>query len=218
MAPRWLYWLSIASLIAALISAIVIIADLRRHPQKMAVMDYVWPITALYFGPIAVWSYRVMGRNIGEGKDDKPFWMKTFVGATHCGAGCTLGDIIAEFLVFYVGLAIAGTMFGAALVADYVLAFILGIAFQYFSIVPMRNLKPLEGIIAAVRADTLSLTAFGIGLFVWMTLTHYVFFHPAVELNGPVFWSMMQIGMIVGFATTFPMNWWLVKSGIKEAM
>ena len=24
--------------------------------------------------------------------------------------------------------------------------------------------------------------------------------------------------LIIGFATTFPVNWWLVKSGIKEAM
>jgi len=29
---------------------------------------------------------------------------------------------------------------------------------------------------------------------------------------------MMQIAMIVGYATVYPMNWWLIKSGFKEAM
>ncbi len=29
---------------------------------------------------------------------------------------------------------------------------------------------------------------------------------------------MMQLAMIVGFATSYPANWWLVRRGIKEAM
>ena len=218
MTPHWLYLLSIVSLVAALVSAVVIALDLRRHPQKMGVMNAVWPVTALYFGPLAIWAYWAMGRQAGADHKDKPFWMTTFVGATHCGAGCTLGDIIAEFVVFFTGLAIAGSSFGAELVGDYILAFSLGIAFQYFAIVPMRNLSPGQGIIAALKADALSLTSFEIGLFGWMALMRYVFFHPALHPDSPVFWFMMQIGMIVGFATTFPVNWWLVKSGVKEAM
>jgi hypothetical protein len=29
---------------------------------------------------------------------------------------------------------------------------------------------------------------------------------------------MMQIAMLCGFVTSYPVNWWLVRSGIKEAM
>jgi hypothetical protein len=216
MPPHWLYWASVASLIAAAISAIIIIADLRRHPQKMMVMNPVWAITALYFGPLAVWAYWKMGRP-GGGHNQKPFWQTTFVGVTHCGAGCTLGDIIAEFLVFFTAIVI-GSTFGAELILDYAFAFTLGIIFQYFSIVPMRDLGPGEGIIAAIKADTLSLTSFEIGLFGWMALMRFVFFQPALHPDSPVYWFMMQIGMIIGFATAFPVNWWLVKSGLKEAM
>jgi len=28
----------------------------------------------------------------------------------------------------------------------------------------------------------------------------------------------MQIAMIIGFVSAYPMNWWLIKKGIKEAM
>ena len=29
---------------------------------------------------------------------------------------------------------------------------------------------------------------------------------------------MMQVGMMIGFATAYPMTWWLLKMGIKETM
>jgi hypothetical protein len=29
---------------------------------------------------------------------------------------------------------------------------------------------------------------------------------------------MMQIAMLVGFATSYPVNWWLIETGIKERM
>jgi hypothetical protein len=33
-----------------------------------------------------------------------------------------------------------------------------------------------------------------------------------------VYWFLMQIGMILGFATSWPANVWLIRKGIKEAM
>jgi Domain of unknown function (DUF4396) len=29
---------------------------------------------------------------------------------------------------------------------------------------------------------------------------------------------MMQIGMLIGFATTYPVNWWLIRRGSKGIM
>ncbi len=29
---------------------------------------------------------------------------------------------------------------------------------------------------------------------------------------------MMQIAMLAGFVSSYPVNWWLIRSGIKEAM
>ena len=40
---------------------------------------------------------------------DEPRWAGIAVGASHCAAGCTLGDIIAEFGLFALGATIAGT-------------------------------------------------------------------------------------------------------------
>jgi hypothetical protein len=137
----------------------------------------------------------------------------------HCGAGCTLGDIIAEFAIFFIGVTIAGMAIWPELIGDFAVAFAFGIAFQYFAIVPMRRLSPREGIVAALKADALALTAFEVGLFSWMLLMRFVFFHSSpLHPDEARYWFMMQIGMALGFVTSYPMNWWLIRRGIKEAM
>jgi len=32
------------------------------------------------------------------------------------------------------------------------------------------------------------------------------------------YWFMMQIGMVLGYFTSYPVNWWLIRKGVKEAM
>lgn len=71
------------------------------------------------------------------------------LGATHCGAGCTLDDIVAEPIVAALGLTLFGKGIFAAWALDYVLAFAFGIAFQYFTIAPMRGLG-VRGDVAAL--------------------------------------------------------------------
>ena len=59
--------------------------------------------------------------------------------ATHCGAGCVLGDLIAEWIVFAAALTLAGFALPVEYPFDYVLALSWGILFQHFVIVPMRR-------------------------------------------------------------------------------
>jgi hypothetical protein len=194
----------------------------------MPVMEAVWPVTALYAGPAGVWLYRRYGRttsarwlrenNRGE-PPDKPRWATIATGVSHCGAGCTLGDIAAEFAVFGLGLTVAGTALPFEYAGDYILAVGLGLIFQYFAIAPMRGLGVRDGMKAAAKADILSLTAFEVGLFAWMALMAFVFFpDPHLHPSSPVYWFLMQPGMLLGFATSWPANVWLIRRGIKEAM
>jgi hypothetical protein len=141
------------------------------------------------------------------------------VATTHCGAGCTLGDIVGEWWIFGAGLMLAGGDLGTRLLLDFLLAWAFGVAFQYFTIVPMRGLSLGKGLMQAVRADTLSIGAFQIGMSVWAALTYFVFFpNPHLKVNESVFWFMMQIGMIVGFFTSYPINTFLIKARWKERM
>jgi hypothetical protein len=59
------------------------------HRRSMWIMDVVWPLTVLYWGPLGLAFYWIVGR---QSMDRKRMWQFTFGGATHCGAGCALGD------------------------------------------------------------------------------------------------------------------------------
>jgi Domain of unknown function (DUF4396) len=257
--PSTLYIISWISILLGIACAAIVALDiLSGHRQKMWIMDLVWPITALYSGPLGLAFYYSRGRqsrkdmqsmrgheshsmqpadarmnpgmrhqghmsgamehghmSTGSGR---PFWEAAAVAATHCGAGCTLGDIIAEWFVFFVPFSLFGmTLFGAWAI-DYILAFIFGIAFQYFTITPMKNLSPKEGLIAALKADALTLTAWQVGMYGWMAIVTFVIFGYQLKPNDPVFWFMMQIAMVAGFLTSYPVNCWLLAVGIKEKM
>ena len=249
MAPHWLMIVSWIALALGFASALVILADefLIGNRQHMAIMNLVHPITALYWGPFWVCAYFQNGRKAGtkamhaqakrlaaEGVDPEelrrraestqPEHMRPWHVAnavSHCGAGCTLGDIGGEWILFALGtptLLVLGA-FGWEIIADFSLAWTFGIAFQYFTIVPMRDdVGKLRGISRAIKVDTLSIVAFQLGLFGWMALSHFVLFQPPLKIDTSSHWFMMQIGMIIGFFTAWPMNRWLVRSGIKEKM
>ena len=229
--PEWLNLLSTLSLCVAGLCALTIAADLVFHPQKMWIMNIVWPVTALYAGPLALLTYLKAGRpsarqsvTTAEEKGEKnpgmqkPFWLTVAVGATHCDSGCALGDLVAEWFTFAVPLVIFGSKVFGGWVIDYICAYLLGIVFQYFSIKPMKDLSPGQGVWAAIKADTLSLTAWQIGMYGWMAIVTFIIFGHEIEKTTPVFWFMMQIAMLCGFCTAYPVNWWLIRTGIKEAM
>lgn len=220
MIPGWLESLSMIVVIFSIVCAIGITVDIALHPQAMWIMNLVWPLTALYAGPIGVWFYVTIGRSSDERhkhRKTERFWPKALKGATHCGAGCAVGDFIGEWLVFASGLLLFDSKLGTKYVVAFTLAYGFGIFFQYFAIAPMRGLGAGEDLIAAIKADTLSLIAYEVGMFVWMAVTQKLLF-PGIEPTAWTFWFMMQIAMILGLATTFPVNWWLIKAGIKEAM
>lgn len=175
----------------------------RGYRQPMKVRQWVWPLTGLYLGPAAVWAYSRWGRpnshrwlqeHHRDAPPAKPRWGGTSVGVSHCGAGCTLGDIIAEFAIYGLGLTIAGQALYAEYIGDYILA--------------------------AAKADILSLSAFEVGLFGWMAVQAFALFPAPHHLhpNSPVYWFGMQIGMITGSLTAYPVNAWLIRTGIKEVM
>lgn len=51
-----------------------------------------------------------------------------------------------------------------------------------------------------------------------MALVTFGLFGREIPPTSPVFWFMMQIGMMAGFLLSYPVNWWLVRSGVKERM
>jgi hypothetical protein len=223
--------------------AIVVLTDVLLHPPHMTIMTIVWPVCALFGTVLLLWLYFRYGREVGpsahhdrrsghpdEPGQSQPFPIVVAKGTLHCGSGCTIGDIAAEWIAY--ATPTAAIAFGwhsvftektyAVWVFDFVLALGLGIIFQYYAIVPTRHLSLWKGIWAALKADALSLIAWQIGMYCLMAFLQFVVFAGKLGGRAPVdsveFWGAMQLAMIVGFVTSYPMNWWLIRSGIKEPM
>jgi hypothetical protein len=155
MAPGWLTTVAWLYLGICFLCAGAIAYDIgfNRRRQAMGVMNAVYPITALYFGPCALALYRRWGRAARQTATPsntsaaamprmatRPRWATMAIEVSHCGAGCSLGDLIAEWTIFALALTVAGRTLFAEYIGDYVLALTLGILFQYYAIAPMRGL------------------------------------------------------------------------------
>ena len=221
MAPAWLTVLAWIYLSTCLCCALAIAYDIfvNGRRQAMGVMNAVFPITALYLGPLALAFYFRWGRAAAHGKE-RPWWAMMATEVSHCGAGCVLGDVISEFAIFALALTISGSTLAAEYLGDYALALAFGILFQYFAIAPMRGLGLKDGLKAATKADFISLTFFEVGLFAWMAIMAFVLFPAPHQLmpNSASFWLLMQAGMGIGYVTSWPANVWLVNRGIKVPM
>ena len=224
MTPDWLATLAGIYVPLSVLTALLVMADifLAGRRQPMAIMDAVWPLTMLYWGPIGLVFYAWFGRGMKRGAGqamhhgDKPMWQTVFTGATHCGAGCAAGDFIGDWLAYGLGVTLFGSELGGKYLLAFGLAYLFGIVFQYFSVAPMRHLGLRQGLIAAVKIDTLSLLAYQIGMFAWMGCRAWLY--PGLQPTTWAYWLMMQVAMVLGFVTTYPVNWWLIDRGIKEKM
>ncbi|GAA4825827.1 DUF4396 domain-containing protein [Tomitella cavernea] len=247
--PSWLVGLAWASLAIAFGCAIAVAVDVYLRPQPMAVMNLVWPICALFGSVLWLGAYLAWGRaprpaaRAGGGHGDIPSGplgmskrprttsTSVFIGTSHCGAGCTLADLLVEWVLFGApAVAVIGGMHWlfnvemyAAWVIAYVAALAIGIGFQYFGIAPMNPRRGRAGNLrAAARADVLSLTAWQLGMYATMALAQLALLPAwlggAAAVSTPVFWVIMQVAMLFGFATSFPVNWWLIRTGVKDPM
>ncbi len=210
----------------------------------MGIMSVVWPVTARFGIGWVAWQYFRCGRlaqdsaaraamDRGEAMPSMaqtPFPMMVANAELHCGSGCMLGDICAEWLVllapsvavFFGWHWLFGPEKFAAWVADFLFACAGGVVFQYFSIKPMRDLTPGAALWAAIKADTLSLTSWQIGMYGFMAFANFDLSQHVLGLTLRTdtleFWFAMQTAMLCGFATAYPMNWLLIRTGVKEKM
>ena len=160
------------------------------------------------------------GRSDMPGMKGRPRWQSVVLSTLHCGAGCTLADIVGEWFLFFVPVAIGGSILAGTWVVDYLLALAFGIGFQYAAIRGMERTLPRgEAIRRAAKADILSLTAWQAGMYGWMAVAIFALNGgEAMPRTSFVFWFSMQVAMACGFLVALPVNILLIRAGIKKGM
>lgn len=218
-------------ILSGILLSIYVYFDTRKHKQSMHIMGIVWPLTMLWASWIGLLAYISFGRqknnmepmkmdpNMDMSNNDmmmetkKHKWQGIALSTLHCGAGCTLADIIGESIIGGFGLSIVT---GWSL--DYILALIIGVYFQYVAIQQMGKIAPKAAITKALKSDILSLTAWQVGMYGFMGIYIMFFAEGGINRASYEFWFVMQLAMVAGFIISYPMNIWLIKKGVKHSM
>ncbi len=148
----------------------------------------------------------------------RPMWQKSVLSAFHCGAGCTLADIIGESGGYLWLNKIEGWNIVWQWGLDYLLALLIGVLFQYAAIHPMQKMSFSKTLSRAFKIDFFSLTSWQIGMYVCAWFIFFVFPGHLFHADSIMFWFIMQIAMSVGFLFAYPTNYILIKTGIKPGM
>ncbi len=150
-------------------------------------------------------------------------WQSVALSALHCGAGCTLADIIGEGFTNYVPVTIASSQVFGNWVLDFILALIIGISFQFYAIREMEKISVRNALFRAFKADFFSLLSWQIGnkkhgCLIPVLVIFILFAATPLPKDTWMFWFMMQIAMLFGFICAYPMNALLIKNGVKKGM
>jgi hypothetical protein len=190
-------------------------------------MEVAWPITALYFGPFALWAYVRFGRPMADTvvrtgalemtPQPRPRWQTLFLADVLCGSGCAFGFVISDWGMFLGGILIASSFLWGEYIVDFVFAYAAGIAFQYLSTKQLKMMSAGETLKSAFKVDSFPVFLFELGLFAWMAVVRLAIFPgKTMQPSSAVYWFMIQIGMILGFVTSLPANWLHLRKHNKE--
>lgn len=133
---------------------------------------------------------------------------KLAVSATlHCLLGCGIGEVLGMIIGTWLGLAMMQTMI-LAIVLGFVMGFALGI-------IPLlrKNFSFQQAIKIVFVAEGLSIAvmeAFEVGTQLLI---------PGVmeaSLSDGIFWAGMAAALAVGFIAAFPVNYFMIKRGVRH--
>ena len=197
-------------------SVLYVAWDLFTRTPEMPVMKWGWLLVTLYTGIVGFVVYWLSCREPAPGSHEKfvaPLWKQSVGSTIHCLAGDATGIIAAAIVTSFFGL----PMWFDSLI-EYVVGFAFGLlVFQALFMKDMLGGSYLEAVKATWLAEWLSMNAVMAGMIPVMIvlMTRDM---TAMEPGDARFWGVMSLATLVGAALAFPVNWWLVRNGLKHGM
>lgn len=199
--------LLLAGLVAqAMIAVAILVTDVRRKNRRMpSMMKWVWGFSVAYSGFFGLAIYWMTGR---PKIDDDADWRRGFRSTAHCYSGCGMGEISG--MVIAVGLLSLSTLWVA--VITFSLAYVFGYAATVFPMM-QEGVGLKTALKDAVYTETGSIAVMeivAIGADLWLA--------GGARIGEARFWSALIISLTLGFVAAWPVNYFLVKRGVKEGM
>lgn len=208
--PDWLTPLAWTYLVLASLSTAVLAFDIYalRHRHHGAASEWVWIASGLYLGPIALLVYLRHGRATQRGMHGKSKPSQEGISAALAtlpgGGASAVAHLIGVPVVAGIGWTIAGMEMWPMILVIAVLATFFLTAYEHA--VARRPGAAQGGQIsmgAALSVALLTVAAFDVGMVGWMVILHLNDLMPGA--GDPTFWFLMQVGVVLGLVTGYPM-------------
>jgi manganese oxidase len=191
--------------------------DQFRHNPEPVVMKWGFILVTLYMGPIGLLLYVMADKEPHPGQHEefiKPLW-KQGVGSTiHCVAGDATGIILAAVITATLGLPM-----WVDLIVEYLAGFAFGLfIFQSLFMKNMMGGSYLENVKKSFMPEFISMNAMMAGMAPVMSLLMMGRDMRAMDPAELLFWGVMSLGVIAGFAIAYPVNVWMVSRRMKHGL
>ncbi len=197
-------------------SLIFVIWDLFFNTPTLWVMKLAWILVIAYTGPIGLFVYLLTCRQPLPKTHDvyiQAHWKQTVGSLVHCVAGDATGIILSAAVVYHFGLPN-----GIDLLIEYGSAFIVGLfLFQALFMLSMFQGDYWMAVRKTFFVEFASMNMVMVGMIPIMVIGMH-FLPEGDNPFTPYFWAIMSLATIVGSMTTYPINSWMVRKGIKHGM
>ncbi len=198
------------------LSLIVLIYDLQTNTPAQWVMKLAWILIVLYTGPIGLFIFFLSCRQPIAGTHDQfiaAHWKQSVGSMMHCVAGDATGIILAAIVTFHLGLPT-----GLDLIIEYITAFVMGLLiFQALFMKSSMGGSYIDAIKKTLFSETVSMNMVMVAMIPVMAIMRGTI--PGGDNpTGPIFWGISSVATLAGIITAYPINSWLVGSGLKHGM
>jgi len=205
-----LLWFILTALAVAFVAI-----DIRSTPES-PVLKWGFILVTLFTGPLGAFLYVLGCREPLPGLHEKYVatqWRQALGSAMHCVAGDGVGIL-------------AGAVVGGLLVlprpVDITLEYVLGFLFGWgiFQALFMRDMvggSYIKSLRVTFMPELLSMNCLMAGMIPTATIAKAHLAEGRMP-TSPTFWFIMSMALMLGSFAAYPMNWWLVKHGLKHGM
>src|SRR6184192_2007905 len=201
----------------AFASTVYVAWDQYRSNPEPVVMKWGFILVTLYMGPLGLLLYVLADKEPRPGEHEsfiKPLWKQGAGSTIHCVAGDATGIILAAAITAALGLPM-----WLDLIIEYLAGFAFGLfIFQSLFMKSMMGGTYLDNVRKTFVPELVSMNFMMAGMAPVMSLLMMGRDMRAMVPSELLFWGVMSIGVIAGFAFAYPANVWMVTRGLKHGL
>ena len=207
----------VAWLALALLSAAYVAFDQFRNNPEAPVMKWGFVLVTLYMGPVGLLLYVMADKEPAPNTHEafiQPQWKQGVGSTVHCVAGDATGIILAAAITAWLGLPM-----WLDLIIEYVAGFLFGLLiFQSLFMRAVMGGTYVENVRRSFLPELISMNVMMAGMAPVMTMLMMSRDMRAMWPGEPLFWFVMSLGIMVGFALAYPVNVWMVRQNMKHGL